>query len=317
MKKLVHLFSHIFVLVLTLTTWLSLFALTLIGSTQTLFSRENIIELVKQADVKDLMGSKIAREMNQLLEQTGIPSEYVSYVLNHEEVKTYIGTYLADGIDSLLYQKKSSILSEDKLATTLSSALNKVVEEVEKGTVVLSTQINEEDQQLIHQKIEYFIPRIAAKIPNAKTIIEAKVTNYKEGQTKQIDAMNQVLKIIRTLFQQKTILGIAIFTQLILIFLCKRKNFHYIKWFMMAFLMTRISLWYLMKQLPIFLSRHIPSQLEFIKDILDDIMNPIYTSWNQTIVICLILVVLMFLLILLIFIMNRIQNHHKKDMVRL
>lgn len=317
MKKIGHLFSHILVLILTLTTWISLLLLTLIGSTQTLFSRENVIELVKQTNMKDLMGSQIEREINQLLEQTGIPSEYVSYVFNHEEVKTYIGTYLADGIDSLLYQNTSPVLSEETFSTTLSSAFRQVVEEVEEGTLLLSQHLDEQEQQLIHQKIEYFVPRIAVKIPKVETLIEDKVTNYKEGKTDRINTLYQGIQMIRFTFQQKTVLGIAIFGQLIFIFVLKRKKFHYAKWFMVSFLLTGASLWYLMKQLPIFFSRYIPIQLEFIKDVLDDIMNPIYTSWNQTIIICLILSILLIMLILLIFIMNRTQNRYKKGMARL
>lgn len=317
MKKIKHFFSFILVFILTLTTWLSLLLLTLIGSTQTLFSRENIIELVKQTDLKELVGPKIEREIYQLLEQTGIPSDYVFYVFNNEQLKTYIGTYLADGVDSLLYQTEPPVISEEKLSVTLSSAFYQVLEEVGKGTLILSTRLTEQEQQLIQQKIEYFVPRIAAKIPKVETLIEDKVTNYKEEQTDKINTLYQGIKMIRFVFQQKGVLGIAIFGQLILIFVLKRKKFRYAKWFMVSFFLTGASLWYFMKQLPIFFSRYIPNQLEFIKDILDDIMNPIYASWNQTIIICLILSILLILLILLIFIMNKTQNHYKKGMARL
>ncbi len=296
-----------FVILFVITTFMSLLLLTLIGSTQLLFAKKNMIELVKQVDFRELIGYQVEDDIYQLLEQAGLPSQYVDYIIEDQNVREYIGTYLAEGMESLLYKKAPATIDSNELYNVFIESMNQAFITFEEDTIE-EEHLTKQDQQRIHQKLEYYVPKIAEKIPSFETLLETKV--IETTKNKELKQMKLTIQTLQNFYKWKPILSIFILLQLFLIFLLKIRNFKYIKWFMAPFLLTGIALYYFKMQLPPLIRHYFPRNLVFMKDFLEQTMQTIYTSWDRTILICVSLSALFLLLQFLIHFVQIQQERH-------
>lgn len=288
---------------------MSLLFLTFLSSVQMLFTKENIIELTTQTDLKELMGSKKEREIYTVLERAGLSTESAQYVLEHTQTKAYMGTYFADSLDAILYQKDIPKIKEEELIDILQKTFQDLINEIEKGNI--ETEISSQEQELIEQKIAYFAPAIAESIPDSQAIIDYKVT---EGVSDRIGKRNLkitkfIISLLQRVLKEKAIISIVVLVQLFLIFLIKHKKFHYIKWYITIFFITGILLFFAINQFPLWFYQHLPSQLTFMKNILEELTSPIYKSWNQTFAICLILCFLLIACRMLVWILHLLHDY--------
>ncbi len=297
---------HFFVFLLMITTYFSLLLLTFIGSTQLMLSKENIIELSTQIEFREFVGFKVEDEIYQLLEQTGLPSSYVDYIIEEKNFKQYIGNYMADSMESLLYRKEHTEIDDKELKNILLSGFDQAIDVLEEQneTNIMSTN----DQQRIRQKMEYFVPKIAKKIPKFETVLQNKAL---EDGNKALKNTQAVIQILQKLYQWKFVLSISILVQLGFIFLLKINKFHYMKWFMMPFLATGGTLFYAKYQLPSLIEHHFPKNLTFMKEAFEYAMNSIYSSWDRTIIICFALCILFIILQILIHLANDLKHRYK------
>lgn len=287
-----------FVILFVITTFISLLLLTVVGSTQLLFSKKNMIELAKQVNFREFIGYKVEDDIYQLLEQAGLPSQYVDYIIKDEKFKEYIGNYMADGMESLLYRKEQATINSNQLSSVLIESMDQAFITFEEDIVEDGEHLTKQDQQRIHQKLEYYVPKIAEKIPSFETLLETKV--IETTKNKELDQMKLGIQILQNFYKWKPILSVCVLVQLGLIFLLKIRNFKYIKWFIIPFLMTGVALYYFKIQLPPLIQRYFPKNLTFMKDFIEQTMHTIYTSWDHTILICFSLCALFILLQLLI-----------------
>lgn len=297
-----------FVIVFVITTFMSLLLLTLIGSTQLLFSKKNMIELVKQVDFRELIGYQVEDDIYQLLEQAGLPNQYVDYIIEDQNVREYIGTYLAEGMESLFYRKEPTTIDSNELYNVFVKSMDQAFTTFEEDIIEEDEHLTKQDQQRIHQKLEYYVPKIAEKIPSFETLLETKV--IETTKSKDLDQMQLTIRTLQNFYKWKPILSIFILLQLFLIFLLKIRNFKYIKWFMVPFLLTGVALYYFKMQLPPLITHYFPKNLVFMKDFLEQTMQTIYTSWDRTIIICFSLFALFILLQLLIRFARVQQERH-------
>ncbi len=297
-----------FVILLVITTFLSLLLLTLIGSTQLLFAQKNMIELVKQVDFRELIGYQVEDDIYQLLEQAGLPSQYVDYIIEDQNVREYIGTYLAEGMESLFYRKEPTTIDSNELYNVFVKSMDQAFISYEEDIIEEDEHLTKQDQQRIHQKLEYYAPKIAEKIPSFETLIETKF--IETTKNKELDQMKLTIRMLQNFYKWKPILSVFVLLQLFLIFLLKIKNFKYIKWFMVPFLITGVALYYFKMQLPSLMTHYFPKNLAFMQNFLEQTMQIIYTSWDRTILICFSLSVLFLMLQFLIRFVQVQQERH-------
>lgn len=303
MKAIRQFFTILFVI----TTFMSLLLLTLIGSTQLLFAKKNMIELVKQVDFRELIGYQVEDDIYQLLEQAGLPNQYVDYIIEDQNVREYIGTYLAVGMESLFYGKEPAVIDSNELYNVLVKSMDQACIAFE-ADIMEEEHLTKQDQQRIHQKLEYYVPKIAEKIPSFETLLETKV--IETTKNKDLARMKLTIRTLQNFYQWKPILSIFILLQLFFIFILKIRSFKYIKWFMVPFLLTALALYYFKMQVPPLIAHYFPRNLVFMKDFIEQTMQTIYTSWNRTILICFSLFVLFLLLQFLIRFVRTQQEQH-------
>ncbi len=308
MKVIRHFTTQFLVILFILTTCISLLLLTFIGSIQLLCSKDNIVTLVNQVNFREFIGPKAEDDLYQLLEQTGLPRKYVDYIIENKVFRTYIGSYLAEEMESILYHKETPIIDTQEFTNILLESFDQAIQVLEEENIDEKEILSSQDQHRIRQKIEYFVPRIVEKIPQFDMILEYQWAGQETISDIQLKQLQTALQVLRWCYQWKPILSLFILVQLGVIFLLKIKKFHYIKWFMVPFLTTGTILWYFKTQLPILLASHLPKHLIFMKAFLEQTMSFIYTSWNRTIIICLTLSILfIFLQILIRFI--QVHSH--------
>lgn len=319
MKFVGRFFSQILVFIFVITACMSLCVLTFLKGTEHLVSVDNIIRLVKQLDFKELMGSEIEGQIYELLEQTGLPSEYVDYILENDQIKEYMGSYIAQGIEYILYDKKIPIVEEKEVTEIISNSFDQMIQELENNNIEVSTYLSKEDQELIHQKIEYYVPEIVEKIPEAEKLIENKISENKDVQNakKKLEKFREIVFIVQKIYQFRPFISIAIIVQLGLIIVLKLGRFHFIKWLLLPFIGTSFILKLLNTKIPTFIKSHYPIELNFMKDFIDDIMQPIYTVFSTTANLCFVIAILFIVLQLLLWGLKIYNNRRKKDMATL
>lgn len=316
MKAVSRFFSQILVFVFIVTTSISLLLLTFLNSTQNLLSKENIINTVKQLDFKQLMGDQIQEEIYEILEQTGMPSEYADYILENEQLKEYMGVYLAEGVEYILYDKEPPVLSEEELTNTLSDSFDYVLYQLEQHDIDISEYVTEQDQILIHQKIEYYTPRVVEKIPDAESWIENKIESNSEVKDakRKIEQLRMIVKMIQKVYQYKWILSIGILIQIMLIVILKLGYFRFIKWLCIPFMATSFLLGWLCDYIPVWIHNHYPQELEQIQPYMEGILEKVYAIWRHNGSLCFTVFLLLIILQMLIWIVRMHYHRRKKDM---
>lgn len=316
MKFIGHFFSQILVFTLIITTSISILTLTFFNSTQRLFSKDNMKHLVKQLDFKEIMGDRVESEIYEILEQTGLPREYVDNILENEQLKEYMGTYIVESIEFVLYEKELPIIEVDKLTQLISDSFDTIIEKLENKEIEISINLSKDEQKLIHQKIEQYVPRIADKIPNIETFIEEKISENSETQEvkKIFDNIRKYTKIVHKIYQLKPLISIITIMQIALMILLKWSQFRFLKWILLPFFIVAIVLQIAVQKCPTFVQEHYPTMLNFMKDYVSDTLKPIYQVWKTTSITCFIIVILFILLQCILFGIHLYNNRRKKDM---
>lgn len=70
---------------------LLLFVLTMMNSTEFLVKEDIVKNFIMNVEVKNLVGEVSFEEITRSLEKSGIPKEYVNYVIESENIKEYLG----------------------------------------------------------------------------------------------------------------------------------------------------------------------------------------------------------------------------------
>lgn len=319
MKTIGRFFVQVLVLILVVTTCVSFLALTMLQSTKKLVSTQTIVEMVKQADFKELMGDRIQNEINGILEKTGIPNEYIDYILENDELKEYMGTYIAEGVEYILYEKEPPVIAEQDLVTLFSNSFDQVVTELENHKIEVSTVLTKEQQQQIHEKIEEYVPEIVEKIPDVEAFIEEKLEGNKEVQEikQQLEELKKLIANLEMVYDWIPLLSLSILFQIVLIGLLKWRRFHFFKWIALIFFANFVGLEILLQKVPQLVEQHYPAELNFVREFMNYCFTSIYQIWEQNKTICLVIAVIAMLLQITTFGIHLYKNRRQKDMERL
>ncbi len=316
MKTVGHFFINIIVMILIITSCISLLTFTFLSSTKDIISKETIVELVKEIDFIELMGEKAYNEIVSILEQIGIPSDYIDYILENESLKEYMGNYIAEEVSSILYDKELPVISEQELANLLSNGLDQVVIELENQQIEVSTYLTEERQEQIHEKIKIYVPEIVAKIPEVERLIETKISGKEEVQEgkRKLEQLREINKKVQFVYQMQPTIFLLSILQFALIVVCRRKRFRFIKWVCLSFLLTSIILGLLSKKVPALIQQHYPEEIEFIKTFIDNTCNSIFEVWKQNAQIYFIIAISLIILQIIVIFFSIYKNRRQKDM---
>lgn len=281
-----------------------------------MISTDIVTDLVKQIDFKELMGEQVQAEISSVLERTGIPNEYVDYVLENQELKEYMGIYIAEGLDYILYEKEPPVISEKEITKLLSNSFDQVITELENHNIEVSTHLTKEQQDEIHEKIEVYVPKIVEKIPEVESLIEDKVSENEQVQEarKKLEQLREMNEKVQFVYQmQPTILMLAIL-QLALIIVIKHKKFRFIKWLFLPFTALAVILRMFYEKVPPLVQQHYPEEMGFLKAFIDRTLNSIFEIWKDGTQLYFILAILLVIFQVTVIGIHIYQNRRRKDM---
>lgn len=316
MKVIGRFFGTFITIILVFTSLICLLASTFLTSTKDILSTDTVADMVKQIDFKELMGEQVHEEISSVLEQTGIPNEYVDYVLENAELKEYMGNYMAEGIDYILYEKEPPVISEQEVTNLLSNSFDQVITELENHNIEVSTQLTKEQQEQIHEQIEVYVPQIVEKIPEVENLIEDKISENEEVQNakQKLEELRDLNEKVQFVYQmQPTILLLAIL-QLVLIIVLKRKNFRFIKWLFLPFMALAVILKLFIIKAPTLVQQYYPEEMGFMRSFIDSTLNSIFGVWKQSTQIYFILAILLVVAQITVIVVSIYKNRRRKDM---
>lgn len=309
MKAIGHFFGTVLTIILVLNSLICLFIFTVLNSTKNILSTDIVTDIIKKIDFKELIGEEAQKEIYYILEQTGIPNEYVNYVLENEELKEYMGNYITEGLNYILYEKDPIIISEQEIINLFSNSFDQVIMKLENHNIEVSTHLTKEQQKQIHEKIEIYVPQIVEKIPEVENLIEDKINQNNELQDarQKLEQLREINRKIEFMYKlQWKILLLAIF-QLMVIIILKRKNFHFIKWLFLPFMSLTVIFKLLTVKIPSLILQYYPEKIGFMKSYINSILDSILKVWKQYIQIYSILAIILIILQILV-----IYNKRKK-----
>jgi hypothetical protein len=247
-------------------------------STKSFITRDNIIEMIKDIDIADLLGDDVENKIYETLEKTGMPTEYADYVLESDEFKDYVGEYVMEGMEYILYDKELPTLDKEDTTNMLITSFDRVIDEAKKNNINVEEHLSEEQQNEIKNKIEVYTPEIIDKIPEVETIIKNKVSNNTKYQ-EMINQFQTMMDKIQKIYSYQSIIFGAIIIQFILIILLSFKNFKFIKNIGIPFGLNTLLLYIVNFLIPIIINNYYPEQLNFMRSMIDTMVNNIKNIW--------------------------------------
>ena len=310
MKVIWKIISFILIIILAIVSFIAMVTLSTINSTEKFLSRENITETIKQLDFKEIVGEKINNEFNKILEETGIPREYVDKILENEEVKEYLGNYVSSAVEYILYDKEVKLPSTDEITNIIIDSFEYAVSEAEKNNINVSKYLSKEDQEKIKKEIRDKAPKIAEKIPDAETLLENIIMQNEDlAQAKEkLDQVREIIDKVQMIFKYKFVLYIVIGICLALIILLRIKHFGFIKYLMIPFTLTGGILFIIYKALPVLFNKYYPTELNMIKTYIESSLQCVYSNIKLYSIICLIILIILIVAQIIVVI-----YYHKKE----
>ncbi len=311
MKVIWKIISFVLVIILVVVSFISMVLLAAINSTEEYLSRENITQTIKQLDFKAIVGEKVNNELNKVLEETGLPREYVDKVLESEKVKEYLGNYVSSGVEYILYDKEIKLPNTDEISNIIIDSFDYVVNEAKNNNINVDKYLSIEDQDKIKKEIKSKSSQIAEKIPDAETLLENVIMQNEETAKakEKLDEVREVIDKIQIVFKYKFILYIVIVVSLALVVLLRIKHLRFIKFLMIPFALTGGSLFALYKGLPILFNKYYPEELNMIKSYIESSLQGVYATIKLYSVICLVILILLIIAQIIV----SIYYHKKED----
>ena len=257
LKFIKNTFIIIFVTFLTLLSIIGLFSYSILKTTEDLLKEENVISTIKNVDIVDLIGENNIQEIYSILEKTEIPTEYIDLILEDEDLKEQIGKYAVNTIKYIITTEEMPEIKEQEVSEFLITTFDKIILEVENHNINVSTYITKEDQQKIHEEINYHVPEIIEKLPEIEKKLEEKIygsSEYKELQKKK-EQLEKEVNIVKLIYEYKWILLVLTLIPIGLIVTIKRKELKFIKWLLVPPLWVAIMLRMSIEIIPLLINK--------------------------------------------------------------
>lgn len=311
MKHVLNFFGSLCCFIIGFIVATLLFALSTMNSTEFLV-RDNIVKnLIVDIDVKDIVGEESYKKINDSLEKSGIPTEYVDYVIENEEVKEYLGEYASSAVDYVLYEKEFPKIDEKKFTTLLINSFDAIVESVNKKEININKKVSEKDIKKVHEKIDKYVPKIIKEIPDVEKFVGEKLKENEEYQeTRQnINKFTDGIAVVKKAYRQKYVLVISILVSLLFMALIKIKSPKLINWLWRPFVTACVLCTLVVVQCKTLINYFYPEQLNFIRKFVDNNINHICDIYRRDALIYLVIIIVLIVTkIVITIIKNKKEN---------
>lgn len=264
-----------------------LFGYSILETSEDIFKEENIVNTIKNIDIVELIGEEKKQEIYAILEKAEIPMEYIDAMLEDEELKEQIGKYAVSSMKHLQSLEKMPEVDAEEATNLLTKTFDKVIVEAENHNIEVDTYISKEKQNIIHEKIEYYVPEIIEKIPEIQTAIENKIYGSSEYQKLQskIKQIEKYMNIINKIYEYKWILLVITIIPLIIIVIMKWKDFKFIKWLALPPIFVVALLKVTTLIIPIAIAEILTNEGEKLKSIISPSIELLLSNMNGLMVI--------------------------------
>lgn len=311
MKYILNFFGSFFCFIIGFILSIVLITLTMMNSTEFLVNDDIVKNLIKDIDVKYLVGEESYKEINDLLFDSGIPKEYVDYVVENEDIKEYLGEYASSAVDYVLYEKDMPKIDEKELTDLLIKSFDKIVEDVNSNKIDIDKKVSESDVKKVHNTINKYVPKIVKEIPEVEKIVDEELKDnetYKETR-EQIDEITRVIDEIKKSYSYKYVLVIIVIVGLALIILIKFKSPKLVNWLWRPFVTAFVLCTLLVIEFKTLMNYFFPEQLEFLRKFIDNNINHMCDIWKRDAIIYLVIIILLIILkIVLTIVRNKKDN---------
>lgn len=311
MKHVLNFFGSLCCFIIGFIVATLLFALTTMNSTEFLV-KENIVKnLIVDIDVKDLVGESSYQEINDLLEKSGIPKEYVDYVVENEDIKEYLGEYASTAIDSVLYEKDLPKIDEKQLTDLLINSFDAIVESVNKNEINVDKKVTDKDIKKVHDTINEYVPKIVKEIPDIEELIGEELEESAEYQEtrENINQLTDGIELVKKAYSQKYVLVIMIVVGLALIVLMKSKSPKLINWLWRPFVTACVLCTLVVVECKTLLNYFYPEQLNFLRKFVDNNIGRMCDIYKRDTIIYLVIIILLIVAkIVMIVLKNKKEN---------
>jgi len=263
-----------------------LFGYSILETSEAIFKEENIVNTIKNIDIVELIGEEKKQEIYAILEKAEIPTEYIDAMLEDEELKEQIGKYVVSSMNYLQSLEEMPEVDAEEVTNLLTKTFDRVIEEAENHNIEVSTYISKEKQNIIHEKIEYYVPEIIEKIPEIQKAIEDKIygsSEYQELQSK-IKQFEEYMNIINKIYEYKWILLVITIIPLMIIVIMKWKGFKFIKWLAFPPILVATLLKVVTLVTPIAITEILTNEGEKLKSIVSPSIELLLSNMNSLII---------------------------------
>lgn len=295
MKHVLNFFGSILCLIIGFIVAVLLFAYTTMNSTEFLVKENMVKNLIVDIDVKDLVGEESYQEINDLLEDSGIPSEYVDYIVENEEIKEYLGEYASSAVDYILYEKEMPAIDEDELTELLINSFDSIVELINNNEIDIDITVTESEIAQVHETISKYVPQIVEEIPDLTEFVEETLLASEDYQeTKEtLNKITDGIELVKKGYSQKYILLIIIIVGLALIVLIKFRSPKLANWLWRPFITACILCATVAIECKSLINYFYPEQLSFLRTFVDNNINHISSIYKRDAIIYLVIIILL------------------------
>lgn len=291
----------------------------IMGSTKNLFSKNTINEMFKNINFTEFLDNEYGEKVYAILEETGIPKDYVDEVLNNEEVKSIVSNYASQMVTYIIEPSEIPTIDANELSTALKNSFDDATSMADKYTENIDSayvdkvkeQITDERKEAIKQKIDEYTPRIIEAIPDAEEFINNKISENSElnDEVKSIEQLRNEFKKIKHIYTFQSLVLILILVTITLIVLLKFKKFKFIKWIMWPFILCGSFLMIFVSLSNNIINRILEEETYLPQTTIKNIFSSILNNFTTYGIICLIVSGL--LILTLIF--THIFTHNKNE----
>lgn len=311
MKYILNFFGSILCFIIGFIVATLLFALSMMNSTEFLVKEDMVKKLVMDIEIKNLIGEESFEEITASLEKSGIPKEYVNYVIENEEIKEYLGDYASNAVNYILYEKDLPVIESKELTELLIKSFDSVVARVNDNQINVDKKVTDNEIKKVHDSINKYVPKIVDQIPDIKELAGEELKDNQDYQNsrEQINQFVNVLENIKKGYDYKYVLVILIIVGLALMLLIKFKSPKLLNWLWRPFVTAAILCLFLAFEFKTLMNYFYPSGLEFLRKFIENNINRMCDIWRRDGFIYLAIIVLLISLkIILKVIKNKKEN---------
>lgn len=283
MKYILNFFGSLICVILSWCIAIFLITLTALNSTEFLIKEDLVKQFVIDVDLSNLVGEESFSEINDLLEDSGVPKEYVNYVIENKEIKEYLGEYASDAINYVLYQENMPKLEAKELTELLINSFDSVVEDVNNNKINIDKKVSESDIKKVHSTINKYVPKIIEEIPDVQKLVEDELKDNTEYQNtrSQIEDFTKIINQIKKGYSYKYLLIIFSIVGILLMVLIKFRSSKMLNWIRTPFFTAGLVYVILIIESSFFIKQFFPESLSFLKVFIDNNMNRLVSIWKR------------------------------------